>query len=201
MNIALFVVQYDGIHNQVLLSSIRVMWQLLAKLTFWAADVTLLSSILALVEIVIEKDQGWASALNQRGWGRKLLTGTPVVRWIDKPYVTSYHLLVFGTILPVVLWTQDRTGVLTAFGSASRTTHPVANALLFVSIFLAVCVLEDFLWFALNWHYPGSLDDLLAGKVWWHTRWITFSPSLKLPRFYLAIGFLAVLLLVAGVAL
>ena len=177
------------------------MWQLLGKVAFWAADVTLLSAILALIEIVIEKDRGWASALSERGWGKKLLAGTPVVRWIDKPYVTAYHLLVFGALLPIVLWTQFRIGLLVGFDSAPHSSHPIADVLFLFSAFLAICVFEDFLWFALNWYYPSGLTDLFAGDIWWHTGWIPLGPSVKLPRFYISVGGIAVCLLATSFAL
>lgn len=175
-------------------------WQLFAKIVLWAADVTFLSAILALIEIVIEKDQGWASTLNERGWGKRLFAGTPLVRWIDKPYVTAYHLLVFGALLPIVLWTEYQIGVLAGFGGASGG-HPIADVLFLFSAFLAICVFEDFLWFALNWYYPSSLADLLTGNIWWHTGWIRLGPSVQLPRVYISVGAIAVCLLATSIAL
>lgn len=177
------------------------MWQAFADVVGWVSDVTVLSAILALVEIVIEKDRGWASSLNEVGWGRKLLAGSPVVRWIDKPYVTSYHLLVFGALLPIALWTQFRIGVLVGFFSSPLASHPIGAVLFLFSELLAICVLEDFLWFALNWHYPRSLTDLFAGDIWWHTHWIPVGPSVKLPRFYISVGVVALCLLVISLAL
>ncbi len=171
------------------------MWQLLGKVAVWAADVTLLSGILALIEIVIERDRGWASALDDQGWGKKLLAGSPVVRWIDKPYVTAYHLLVFGALLPIVLWSQYQFGVLARLGFVPRADHPVADVLFLFSAFLAICVFEDFLWFALNWYYSGSLTELFAGNIWWHTHWVPLGPWVKLPRFYLLVGGMALGLL------
>ncbi len=177
------------------------MLQIVEKITIWCADVTVLSLILALIEIVMEKDQGWASNLNERGWGRKLLEGNPLVRWIDKPYVTAYHLLVFGALLPIVLWTQYRVGVLSGFGSAVHLTYPVADGLFLFSAYLAICVFEDFLWFALNWYYPSSLTDLLAGEIWWHTGWVAVGRSVQLPRVYLSVGGIALGLLAISVVL
>jgi hypothetical protein len=177
------------------------MLQLAGKIAMWAADVTVLSLILALIEIVLEKDQGWASTLNQRGWGRKFLEGTPLVRWIDKPYVTAYHLLVFGALLPIALWTQYRIGVLAAFGSTAHTSHAVADGLFLFSAYLAICVFEDFLWFALNWYYPSSLTDLLAGEIWWHTGWVAVGRAARLPRVYLSVGAIALGLLAVSLAL
>ncbi|HVT98771.1 MAG TPA: hypothetical protein VHE33_14805 [Acidobacteriaceae bacterium] len=184
-----------------LLFSMGAMGQFLGEIAFWVTDVTVLSSVLALIEIVIEKDRGWASAFDEVGWGRKLLAGTAVVRWIDKPYVTSYHFLVFGALLPIVLWAQYRIGIVHRFAASSHSDHPIADLLFFFSAFLAICILEDFLWFVLNWHYPSSLTDLLAGDVWWHTRWIPLGPSVKLPRCYVSVGGAALCLLAISIAL
>ena len=177
------------------------MWEIFGKIAVWVTDVTCLSTILAVIEIVIEKDRGWASGLNERGWGKRFLAGTPVVRWIDKPYITWYHLLVFGALLPIVLLTQYRIGVLVEFGPAAGAGYAVADFLFLLSAFMAITVLEDFLWFALNWYYPSSLADLFGGEVWWHTRWIPLGPAVKLPRFYISVGGIAIGLLAVSFAL
>lgn len=177
------------------------MWQVFGKVGFWGTNVALLSATLALIEIAIEKDRGWASSLNELGWGRKLLAGTSAVRWIDKPYVTSYHLLVFGALLPMALWMQYQIGILVGAVAAFRIDQLPAVLLFLFSQFLAICVVEDFLWFALNWHYPDSLNDLFAGEVWWHTRWIPMGSSVRLPRCYFSVGALAICLLVISVVL
>jgi hypothetical protein len=54
-----------------------------------------------------------------------------------------------------------------------------------IAAWLAICTVEDFLWFALNWYYPTSLHDLLSGKIWWHTRWVEIG-RIKLPRCYVS---------------
>jgi hypothetical protein len=178
------------------------MGQLLERLAFWTADVALLSSLLAVFEIVLERDRGWASALSGGVWGKKLLAGNPLVRWIaDKPYVTTYHLLVFGALLPIVLWTQYRIGAFLGFRSALHSGHAIADLLFLFSAFLAICVTEDFLWFALNWYYPSSLADLLAGHIWWHTDWIPMGRSVQLPRCYIFGGVAALLVLATSFAL
>jgi hypothetical protein len=66
-----------------------------------------------------------------------------------------------------------------------------------IAAWLAICTMEDFLWFALNWYYPGSLNDLFAGKVWWHTQWIRVG-AVKLPRCYLVASLLSAVLLAAS---
>jgi hypothetical protein len=100
-----------------------------------------------------------------------------------------------------VLWNQYRIGVLVGFVSSGRTDHPIAHLLFLFSEFLAICVFEDFLWFALNWYYPSSLTDLFAGDIWWHTRWVPVGPSVKLPRFYISVGAIALCFLAISVAL
>jgi hypothetical protein len=178
------------------------MGQIFDRFAFWTADVLLLSSILAVFEIVLEKDRGWASALGEGVWGKKLFAGNPLVRWIaDKPYVTTYHLTVFGAILPIVLWTQYRIGAFLGFRSALRSGHAIADLLFLFSAFLAICVTEDFLWFALNWYYPSSLSDLLAGHIWWHTGYIPVGRSVQLPRCYISMGTIALLALATSFAL
>ncbi|MFP5230305.1 MAG: hypothetical protein ACLGXA_22040 [Acidobacteriota bacterium] len=177
------------------------MGRIFGEVGLWVADITVLGAILALIEIVMERERGWASAFDERGLGRKLLAGNPVVRWIDKPYVTAYHVLVFGALLPGVLWTQYRIGVLAGFDFGSGPWHSVAAFLYFFSAFLTICVFEDFLWFALNWYYPRSLTDLLAGNIWWHTDWVQLGPAVKLPRCYLSVGAIALILLLLSFAL
>lgn len=177
------------------------MLQIFAVSGMWVADVTVLSAILAVVEIVLERGQGWATSLGEGGLGTRLLAGSPVVRWIDKPYLTAYHLLVFGALLPTVLLFQYRIAALTGLGGAPAPSHAMADCLFYFSAFLAICIFEDFLWFALNWYYPSSLTDLFRGKIWWHTDWIALGPSLKLPRCYFSVGSIALCLFVLRLAL
>ncbi|HTV13775.1 MAG TPA: hypothetical protein VME68_03605 [Acidobacteriaceae bacterium] len=174
---------------------------ILGEVALWVADVTVLSAILAVVEIVMERDRGWASTFDERGLGRKLFAGNLLVRWIDKPYVTAYHLLVFGGLLPGVLWTQYSIGVLSGFHGAPAGSHSLAAFVYFLSAYLTICIFEDFLWFALNWYYPRSLTDLLAGRIWWHTDWVGVGAGVKVPRCYLSVGGIGLCLLVVSFAL
>ncbi|HEX4007046.1 MAG TPA: hypothetical protein VHX60_12800 [Acidobacteriaceae bacterium] len=174
------------------------MLQIFAVSGMWIAEVTILSAILAVVEIVLERGQGWATALGNDGLGIRLLAGSPLASWIDKPYITAYHLLVFGAVLPTVLLAQSRVAALTGLGVPAT---PMGNFLFYFSAFLAICIVEDFLWFALNWYYPTSLTDLFDGKIWWHTGWVALGPSLKLPRCYFSVGGVALCLFVLRLAL
>lgn len=162
----------------------------------WLADVFTISVTVALFEIVLEKDQGWASGLSASGLGRKLWQGSIFVRCLEKPYLTIYHLLMFGLVLPLILAAQcwvlyllwSNQGVTIFHRSILtiwRVGHVVFAPYLFcIAAWLAICLIEDFLWFAFNWHYPASLHDLLSGNIWWHTRWVRVGTRV-LPRFYL----------------
>ena len=174
----------------------------------WFADVLVLSLLLALLEINMEKDRGWGATLNSNGLGRKVRPGRLFLGVVEKQYVTVYHLLMYGIILPGVIaahwvalylfWSKQGltvtgSGLLTVWHIGSTSLAPF---LLAIAAWLAICTIEDFLWFALNWYYPASLRDLLAGKIWWHTQWVRIGRSM-LPRFYvwtliIAAGLLAV---------
>jgi hypothetical protein len=180
----------------------------------WCLNVLVLSLALAIFEILFEKENGWASATNPKGAGRELFRGSIVAEICEKPYLTAYHLFVFSVIIPLIL------GGELLLVEALGIGHPVFSRL-FVSpvaylvmqvggvkliplLFLTaawfcILVVEDLLWFLLNWHYPKSMEDLFAGKIWWHTRWLTLG-SIKLPRFYLTISAVAVFLLTASLS-
>jgi hypothetical protein len=58
----------------------------------WLVEVILISTALALWEVVLEKNEGWASALNERGWGKRVLAGSLLARIFEKRYFTLYPL-------------------------------------------------------------------------------------------------------------
>jgi hypothetical protein len=176
----------------------------------WLLNVALVSCAIALFEIVLEKDHGWASGLAQSGLARPLWQGSSLARLLEKPYVTVYHLLLFGAVVPLILagqcwiiralWITRAAGVrdagiLTVWRMGSVRFVPLLSG---IAAWLAIFALEDFLWFALNWHYPSSMYDLLSGRIWWHTRWITLG-RIKLPRFYLPTLLLACIFLYGSV--
>ena len=180
----------------------------------WCLNVLILSLALALFEILLEKESGWASACNPKGAGRKLFGGSIVSKICEKPYLTAYHLFVFLLILPLILGGEFLLVKAVGIG------HPVLNSLfvrpadylvmqisgvpfiplLFLTAaWFCILVVEDLLWFLLNWHYPKSMEDLLAGRIWWHTRWLTLG-SIKLPRFYITISLIAFVFLTASLS-
>ena len=173
-------------------------------LLLWFVDVALLSPTVAIFEIILEKDKGWATCFSQRGWGTRFFEGTLIARICEKPYLTAYHLLVFPVIVPVLLIAQisaiDYYLVPKWGGSMQIENAWAVQFLLLGAIWFSFISVEDFLWFALNWYYPGSLRRLLSGQVWWHTRWLGFG-RLKLPRFYLSSQALAILFLLTSIYL
>ncbi len=160
---------------------------------YWFLHLAVLSSILAVYEILMEKGNGWASALNPNTWGRKIGEGTYFAQLIEKPYLTVYHIVMFGAIIPALLACElfafqsiahpvVTRNVLAVWHVGSITFMPLLSA---IATWHGLCVLEDFLWFVLNWHYPTSLSDLLSGKIWWHTKWANVG-RIKFPRYYIS---------------
>jgi hypothetical protein len=166
-------------------------------LVCWLTCVLVLSAVIALFEVVLEKNQGWASGFERRWMGRQLFHHGILLALIEKPYITVYHLLMFGGIVPLILaaecllirffWVSH---IFAIRGSVLLTVWQVGSVRFLpwfsgIAAWLAICVIEDFLWFVFNWYYPASLHDLLSGNIWWHTRWVQVG-RLKVPRFYLS---------------
>lgn len=180
----------------------------------WCVNVLFLSLALALFEIFFEKENGWASAANPRGAGRKLFHGSLISDICEKPYLTAYHLFVFVLVLPLVL--TGELWLVAAAGTGHSTLGSLFSSpasylvmkiggvafvpiLFFVAAWFSIFVVEDLLWFLLNWHYPRSMEDLLSGRIWWHTRWLSLG-SIKLPRFYVTTSLVAVFFLAASLS-
>ena len=165
----------------------------------WIADVAVLSFCLAIFEILLEKQHGWAGTLNPSGWGKRIFAETFVAEICEKPYLTLYHPFMFAFVVPGILYGQ--LWISKHLLSASRLSllikasdGTLSSFLFLASIWFSILVVEDALWFVLNWYYPESWSDLLRGQIWWHTRWVTIG-SIKLPRFYLITPLVAVALL------
>jgi len=137
-------------------------------IAWFLANVFALSFLLAVFEISLEKDNGWGTGLGPF-WGKKFFENGIVARVCEKHYLTRYHLVMFCFIVPLVLYGEYR--------------WLKIAPLLLVAAWLEIGVVEDFLWFLLNWHFPGSFRKLLAGGIWWHTAYLRVGP-VKLPRFY-----------------
>ncbi len=171
----------------------------------WLASVAGISLAIALFEISIERNQGWCANFNPRGWGRKLFENSWLAGMAEKHYFTAYHFFMFLLVLPLMLVLEyfilRRAGAIHPVGPHSWVGSfggsPVALPLFFLAVWTSILTVEDFLWFALNWYYPGSLRQLLAGKIWWHTRWLKIG-AIQIPRFYVPTQIAAVAILAAS---
>jgi len=166
-------------------------------------------------EILLEKEKGWGTALDPSGWGRRVFEGGFLAQVCEKPYLTVYHIVIFGLIVPAILFSEFLIVRSLPISHAVATAAQVAltrgwiieigNVRLIPMLFLgavwfSVLAVEDGLWFIMNWYYPGSARDLFSGKVWWHTRWLSFG-EFEIPRFYVSANLLAASLLLASICL
>lgn len=175
----------------------------------WGLNVLALSLPLAIFEILLEKQNGWGSALNPNGWGRRLFAGTIVSDLCEKSHLTVYHLFVFVVVMPSILfgelWIVERFAIghpaySHALGSSGAYLVMQIGQVKLMPLFYLIAAwfsllgVEDILWFALNWYHPTSWTDLLSGRIHWHTRWVSLG-SIKLPRFYVTTQLAAAVLL------
>jgi hypothetical protein len=130
--------------------------------------------ILALWEIQIEGQNGWAAKLPawriERGWLMKVTGGIPV---------TGYHICMTVSLIAIihcplffVHWTWPLEFLLFGF-------------------YCGMVLLEDFLWFLLNPAY--GLKKFRPGRIWWHSAW--WGP---VPAIYWILTVCAVILLWLG---
>jgi len=166
------------------------MFELELKFIIFFANVVLLAVPISIFEILIEKDKGWSSGVPENKWYRstvgrnnyfvKLITSIAGV-----PYFSAYHVLMFFLFLPLVVLIEN--------------LFIFHNLLLAISIYFGILVFEDFFWFIFNWYFP-ALQELLKGpegNIWWHTRWIKIFGRYYLPKSYLSIIGVVVLLLIS----
>ena len=112
-------------------------------------NVFVLSLVLAIFEIWMEKDRGWGTGLGPF-WGKKFFKKSFISKASEKYYFTLYHIVMFGLIVPLIL--------LGEYLWIFRT-----SPLFYLASWVEIAVVEDFLWFVFNWYFPGSLRKLLAG--------------------------------------
>lgn len=123
----------------------------------------ILATVLAILEIQIEGEHGWA---------KNLPTWRPAAgKWYTKLYgkimggreFTGYHLTMFIFVLLIFHLPY-------VFGLPFTIDHWL-KTLSFYFIFVG---LWDFLWFVLNPHYP--LSRFKKEHIWWHKKWFLFAP-------------------------
>lgn len=126
----------------------------------------ILATALAILEIQIEGQHGWAKNLptwrpHNSKWFSKLYT-----KIMSGRELTGYHLTMFTFVLLIFF-----------FPFVSGRAINLENILKSLSFFFMFIVLWDFLWFVLNPFYP--LKNFKGTHIWWHKKWI-----LGLPRDY-----------------
>lgn len=130
--------------------------------------------ILAMWEIQIEGEHGWAAKLPcwriEKGWITKITGSRPI---------TGYHffmgIFMIGMIhLPLFFtpWSWQLEFLLLGF-------------------YIGMVFIEDFFWFVFNPHY--GIKKFRKGKIWWHKTWWGPVPSL-----YYILLFLTVILIYFG---
>src|SRR5579859_7540967 len=88
----------------------------------WLLNVLIMSFVLAVFEILMEKRCGWGSGLNPSGWGAKLLEGSILAHICEKPYFTAYHVFMFGVVIPAGLLAECVAVRLVGIGHAAYST-------------------------------------------------------------------------------
>lgn len=132
------------------------------NLFFTNIYIFILATVLAILEIQIEGEHGWA---------KNLPTWKPVNKWYTRLYgkiasgreLTGYHLTMF-IFVSLILHLPY------AFGLPLTVNHEMRT----ISYFFMFLMLWDFLWFILNPHYP--LSRFKKEHIDWHPKWFLFAP-------------------------
>jgi len=125
--------------------------------------------ILALLEIQIEGENGWARKLPT--WRLK----NPLKKFVNWPYLTGYHIylqLLFITILQLPF--------LVGFPFSLK------NEILIFEVYLLIVYLEDFFWFVFNPKW--GIKRFFTEEVPWHSKKILFLPR----NYWISFAILAV---------
>lgn len=133
------------------------------SLLFTNVYLFIMAIILAILEIQIEGQHGWAA--NLPTWKPK------ETNWLSKAYrkfmsgkeMTGYHLMMFTFVLLILHLPYF-------FGLSLSLSHWLKT----ISFFFIFIVLWDFLWFVLNPHYP--LKKFKKEHILWHKRWFWLMP-------------------------
>lgn len=118
---------------------------------------------LAVLEIQIEGEHGWAKNLptwrpRQDSWYTKVYSSI-----MSGKELTGYHLTIFLFLL-LVFHLPFVFGIGWNFGLWVKV----------LSFYFMFLVVWDFLWFVLNPHYP--LRQFKKEHVWWHKKWLLGLP-------------------------
>jgi len=141
-----------------------------------------MASVLAVLEIQIEGEHGWAKNLpawrpHSSKWYVRLYS-----KIMGGKELTGYHISMFTLVLLIFHLPY-------VFGLTFTPEHWVKT----LSLFFMFVVLWDFLWFVLNPYYP--LKQFNKEHILWHNKWLW-----KAPVDYCS-GILASLLIILPVSL
>lgn len=141
---------------------------------------------IAFLEIFIEKDKGWGAGLSKEKWYGKIVgKNNPFMKLLAKivgvPYFFGYGIFMFFFLVPSLLLVEH--------------FLIVHNLPLLFAVYFGISVVEDFLWFVFNWHFPAFRELLKGpkGSIWWHQRWVKIFNGYYLPASYFT-GFAIVIL-------
>jgi hypothetical protein len=151
-------------------------------LLIFFVNLIVLCFAIAIFEVWVEKDQGWAQGMSPF-WKKPYFGGTIIAKIGDKDFFTRYHVIAFVIVVPAFL-----------IGEHYWFRFPW---LIVVATWIGITVIEDFLWFLINPYFPAWTELLKGphGKIWWHRSWTKFG-SIYLPRYYFpSLGLMVVLLI------
>jgi hypothetical protein len=146
-----------------------VVWILTAvvdmqTISFATSVLFLWALLVALVEICIEREVGWA--LLAPTWHVHNVVYAAIMSGKD---LTGYHLFMF--VLPFVLLHLPF-----AFGHYwGGLKWTLAKEVEILAIYFVTCVCWDFLWFVLNPSF--TLERFRPGEIWWHEQWVGRIPT------------------------
>jgi len=149
--------------------------ELWMKFLFFFINVFVLALPIAIGEILIERDKGWYSGHPKDRWyTRKICENHLISRIVGVPYFSVSNILV-GLIFLIIL--------------VAEYIFIFPHTLFLASVFIGGLVIEDFLWFLLNWYFPAfrELSKGPNGSIWWHQKWLKISSRHYLPKSYLTI--------------
>ncbi len=154
---------------------------------FYWVNVVVIALPLAIFEIWLERFKtGWGGEFKSRFWGRKI-----EIRWLNKIFgflaISVYHLVMFGLVLPAI-YLSEYLVLAHLAGSHSWVIsfngYTLVPLIYFVGLWIGVSVMEDFLYFLLNWHFPNALRRLFRGEATWLAYWDTES-KIQIPNNYI----------------